>query len=235
MGWANTVAGKGAPGEKRSLVDAAYAALKQAIRTTVLAPGYQGSEQEIAIRLGMSRTPVHEAIIRLQEEGLVRVLSKRGVLICPLAPDDIREIYEVIIAVESMAAELLAGFERPERIAIAQALDEATRAMDDALAQNNLQDWAEADDRFHQIMLTRCGNGRLSRIAQTVMDQAHRARMVTLKLRSRPVRSIAAHRAIIAAIRAGDPVKAHTRARAHRVAARDELLPLLQSIGLRQL
>ena len=96
-----------------SLVDEAYAALKQAIRNTDFPPGYQGSEQEIAVRLGMSRTPVHEAIIRLQEDGLVRVLSKRGVLICPLAPHDIREIYEVVIAVDSMAAELLAASEKP--------------------------------------------------------------------------------------------------------------------------
>ena len=60
-------------GAKRgSLVDEAYAALKQAIRETDFPPGYQGSEQEIAVRLGMSRTPVHEAIIRLQEDGLVR-------------------------------------------------------------------------------------------------------------------------------------------------------------------
>src|SRR5215213_5788605 len=84
-----------------SLVEGAYEALKEAIRNNVFAPGYQGSEQEIASRLGMRRTPVHEAIIRLQEDGLVRVLSKRGVTVCPLAPEDIREIYEVIIAIEA--------------------------------------------------------------------------------------------------------------------------------------
>ena len=61
------------------------------------------------MRLGMSRTPVHEAIIRLQEDGLVRVLSKRGVMVCPLAPEDVRELYDVLIAIESMAAELLAA------------------------------------------------------------------------------------------------------------------------------
>ena len=61
-------------GQRPSLVDGAYDALKGAIRNNVFAPGYQGSEQEIASQLGMSRTPVHEAIIRLQEEGLVRVL-----------------------------------------------------------------------------------------------------------------------------------------------------------------
>jgi DNA-binding GntR family transcriptional regulator len=223
-------------GAKRgSLVDEAYAALKQAIRDTVFAPGYQGSEQEIAVRLGMSRTPVHEAIIRLQEDGLVRVLSKRGVLICPLAPQDIREIYEVVIAVESMAAELLAALPDASRAAVADELEAATAAMDAALAQGDLPGWAEADDRFHRLLVERCGNGRLRRIAQTVTDQAHRARMLTLRLRARPVDSAQAHRLIVAAVRVGDAGEAHRYARAHRVAARDEIVPLIEHIGLRQL
>ena len=172
-----------------SRVDEAYGALKDAIRNTVFPPGYQGSEQEIAVRLGMSRTPVHEAIIRLQEDGLVRVLSKRGVLICPLAPDDIREIYEVIIAVESMAAELLAALPEGQRMDAANELESATEAMERGLANDDLRGWAEADDSFHRILVERCGNGRLRRIAQTVTDQAHRARMLTLRLRERPTRS----------------------------------------------
>jgi DNA-binding GntR family transcriptional regulator len=65
----------------------------------------------------MSRTPVHEAVIRLQEEGLVRVLTRRGVLICTVSPDDMREIYAVIIALETMAAELLAGQPEVDRAA----------------------------------------------------------------------------------------------------------------------
>jgi DNA-binding GntR family transcriptional regulator len=223
-------------GAKRgSLVDEAYAALKQAIRDTVFAPGYQGSEQEIAVRLGMSRTPVHEAIIRLQEDGLVRVLSKRGVLICPLAPQDIREIYEVVIAVESMAAELLAALPDATRAAVADELEAASAAMDETLAQGDLPGWAEADELFHRLLVERCGNGRLRRIAQTVTDQAHRARMLTLRLRARPVDSAQAHRLIIAAVRAGDAGEAHRYARAHRVAARDEIVPLIEHIGLRQL
>ena len=87
-----------------SLVEAAYRALKAAIRENVFPPGHQAAEPEIAEQLGMSRTPVHEAIIRLQEEGLVQVLPRRGVLVCPISADDIREIYDVLIAVEGMAA-----------------------------------------------------------------------------------------------------------------------------------
>src|SRR3712207_1973227 len=85
--------------EAPSLVDEAYQALKTAIRDNVFPPGHQAAEPEIARQLGMSRTPVHEAIIRLQEEGLVQVLPRRGVLICPVSADDIREIYDVLIEI----------------------------------------------------------------------------------------------------------------------------------------
>src|SRR3954451_14413841 len=101
-----------ASSKRPTLVDDAYQALKAAIRNNVFAPGYQGSEQEIANQLRMSRTPVHEAIIRLQEEGLVRVLPRRGVMVCPISPYDMREIYGVIIALETASSELLA--EKPE-------------------------------------------------------------------------------------------------------------------------
>src|SRR3954464_10322053 len=104
------------PNRKPSLVDDAYAALKEAIRENMFPPGYQGSEQEIATRLGMSRTPVHEAVIRLQEEGLGRVMTRRGVQVCPVSPEDMREIYDVIIALEAVAAELLAGRPQADRV-----------------------------------------------------------------------------------------------------------------------
>jgi DNA-binding GntR family transcriptional regulator len=223
------------PERKPSLVEDAYRALKDAIRNNVFPPGYQGSEQEIALRLGMSRTPVHEAIIRLQEDGLVRVLSKRGVTVCPLAPEDIREIYEVIIAIEAMAAELLATLPDGERHLVADELEEATSDMEQALRDDDLLAWAAADDLFHRILVERCGNSRIRRIAQTVTDQAHRARMLTLKLRSRPNGSVAAHRDLITAIRNGKAAEAHQQARQHRIGARDELVPLIVSVGIKHL
>jgi DNA-binding GntR family transcriptional regulator len=229
------VRAKQEPEKKPSLVEDAYKALKDAIRNNVFPPGYQGSEQEIALRLGMSRTPVHEAIIRLQEDGLVRVLSKRGVTVCPLAPEDIREIYEVIIAIEAMAAELLAALPDEERHLVADQLEDATSGMEQALRDDDLLAWAAADDLFHRILVERCGNSRIRRIAQTVTDQAHRARMLTLKLRSRPTGSVAAHRDIIAAIRKGKAAEAHQQARQHRIGARDELVPLIVSVGIKHL
>src|SRR3954467_1437813 len=132
------------PNRKPSLVDDAYGALKEAIRENMFPPGCQGSEQEIASRLGMSRTPVHEAIIRLQEEGLVRVLARRGVVVSPIAPEDMAEIYDVIIALESMAAELLAGLPADERSRIAAARTAATTSMEEALSRDDMVAWARA-------------------------------------------------------------------------------------------
>src|SRR3954452_14063216 len=134
-----------------SLVGDAYDALKQAIRENAFPPGYQGSEQEIAAQLKMSRTTVHEAIIRLQEEGMVIVLSRRGVLVCSISPDDMREIYEAIIVLEGGAAELLAEKPKDVRGPIADELDGANVQMETALGADDLVAWARADERFHQL------------------------------------------------------------------------------------
>jgi DNA-binding GntR family transcriptional regulator len=95
--------------------------------------------------------------------------------------------------------------------------------------------WANADDRFHRLLVERCGNSRIRRMTQTVADQSHRTRMLTLKLRPKPTNSVAEHRRIAAAIREGSAVGAHDCARRHRVRARDELIPLLIESGIRHL
>jgi len=224
-----------AQAEAPSLVDEAYQALRAAIRDNVFPPGHQAAEPEIARQLGMSRTPVHEAIIRLQEEGLVQVLPRRGILICPISAEDIREIYDVLIAVEGMAAALLAGSSREIARSAAEALERETAEMEQALEREKLLDWAAADERFHQLLTERCGNRRLARVAATVRDQSHRARLFTLRLRPLPTASAAEHRRITDAVRIGDVAEAETAARAHRVRARDALLPLLAQYGMRNL
>ena len=224
-----------APPAKASLVENAYDALKSAIRDNVFPPGYQGSEQEIATQLGMSRTPVHEAVIRLQEEGLLRVLPRRGVLVSAISPDDMREIYEVIIALECASAELIAAMPPELRAPIAEELAAVNAAMEAALADDKLVAWAEADGRFHQLLVERSGNRRLARMFHTIMDQSHRARMLTLRLRPKPAGSVRDHAAILRAIRKGDAETAREQTKAHRVRARDQLLPLLRQLGMNHL
>lgn len=219
------------PPPKASLVDNAYAALKSAILDNTFPPGYQAAEIDVAGQLGMSRTPVHEAVIRLQEEGLVELLPRKGVLVREISARDIREIYELTIALEGMAAEVLAL--QPASTAkksILSRLEAETRAMETALKKNDLDTWAAADDRFHQALTSECGNGRLSRVASTIRDQTHRTRLLTLRLRPLPKKSAVEHAAIVDAIRKGDASGASRNAASHRRRASQIMIPLLESL-----
>lgn len=218
--------------EPGSRVENAYAALKKAILDNIYPPGHFAAENEVAAQLGMSRTPVHEAAIRLQEEGLVEVLPRRGILVRAISHRDIREIYELTIALESMAAEVLAT--RSHSAGVKRTLgrlEAETKAMETALKKSDLDKWAAADDRFHELLTGECSNGRLSRMASTIRDQTHRARLLTLRLRPMPVKSAPEHRAIIEAIREGNPSAASRSAGAHRRRASEVMIPLLEKFS----
>lgn len=229
------------PGPRPRLVEAAYAAIKEAIRTGALPPGFQAAEAEIARRLGMSRTPVHEAMARLEEEGVVRILPKRGILVLSLSVDDVAEIYEMIAALEGAAAERLAAADAAVKAPVLAVLAAATAAMEAALAadadpetglEQGLDRWAEADAAFHHALVAGSGNRRLARAAATVTELLDRTRVLTVTLRPRPTPSAADHHAVIRAIRDGDAEAAGAAARGHRRRAAEGLLPLLARLSL---
>jgi len=212
---------------KASLVEDAYQALKASILDGTLPAGYQAVEQRIAEQLNMSRTPVHEAVIRLQHEGLVRVLPRRGVQVLPISAVDMVEVYQLLTAMEGMAAGLLA--EHPERSENpVRMMEDATNQMELALNAGDLRGWARADDQFHRLLVRECGNQRLGRIAATMADQAQRARTLTLSFRPVPQISVQEHRQMISAIRAGDIIGARTAAEQHRTRASGEILKALK-------
>ncbi|MFS8110340.1 GntR family transcriptional regulator [Rhizobium jaguaris] len=214
---------------KASLVEDAYQALKASILDGTLPAGYQAVEQRIAEQLKMSRTPVHEAVIRLQHEGLVRVLPRRGVQVLPISAADMIEVYQLLTAIEGMAAALLA--EHPERSEYPLwMMEDATNQMERTLNAGDLRGWARADDQFHRLLVGECGNQRLARIAATMADQAQRARTLTLSFRPIPELSVQEHRLMISAIRAGDIVGARAAAEQHRTRASSEILNAIERL-----
>ena len=215
---------------KPSLTDWAYREVKRRIMGNLFPPGLQILEQDLAERLGMSRTPVREALIRLEQEGLVEITPRRGMRVVPIAADDMREIYDVLTCLESRAAERLAQ-RRPARAEL-RPLIEATEAMDRALAAGDLEAWAEADESFHRLLLEASGNRRLAGMALGVFDLAHRARMVTLRMRPLPRQSSRDHRAVIEAILEGDARRAHALHAAHRREAMELLVGILERYKL---
>lgn len=223
-----------APARKRgSRVETAYAEVRRRILGNVYPPNARVLEQDLAADLGMSRTPVREALIRLEQEGLIEILPRHGMRIVPIALDDLREIYDVLTCLEAHAAATLAA-RRPGAGEI-RPLAEAVEAMERALTVPDLDAWAAADARFHRRLVELTGNRRLMALAATVADQAHRARMTTLRLRPLPTRSNLDHSAVVAAIRAGDAERAGAVQRRHREAAMAMLTRILQEHRLTRL
>ena len=211
---------------KTSLVDDAYERLKAEILENRMPPGFQGTEPEIALRLGMSRTPVREALLKLESDGLVELVPRRGARVLPISLDDMREIYSILSTLESEAAACLAKQEPSLEMLVD--LEKATKDMEKALLQDDLDAWAEADERFHRKLLVLSGNKRLNNIVGTMFDQGHRVRMMTLRLRKRPDKSTKEHRKILEHIISGDPDKARRACRKHRERAAKELLTIIE-------
>jgi DNA-binding GntR family transcriptional regulator len=219
-------------GEKlvRGLVEQAYRAIRQRILDNVYPPGYRALELEFADDLKISRTPVREALQRLQAEGLVEIIPRHGARVLPVSPDDMREIYQMLIALEPMAAEIVARKRlSPQEL---QPLIDASKEMNAALRSNDLDAWAQADDRFHRYIVEMSGNRLLVATVQKIWDRAHRARMVTLRLRPKPVNSTREHNAIVDAIRAGDAELTARLFRAHRERGSNELMSILEKARL---
>ncbi|MGG5822531.1 GntR family transcriptional regulator [Falsiroseomonas sp. HW251] len=222
----------GQPGRARpgTAADVAYGRLKAMILDNALPPGTQRLEAELALELGISRTPVREAMLRLEQDGLVSITPRHGMRVLPIALADIRDIYEVLTSLEPTAAEALARRQLP-----AEQLRPLHRACDDmaaAVAAGDRAAWAEADEAFHRGLVELCGNRRLAGMVMQVWDQSHRVRMVTLNLRPLPQASTAEHRAIMTAIAAGDGDGARELYRIHRRRGGMELISLVERSGL---
>ena len=124
------VAGRAAaPPGRASRVADAYHAIRRRILDNVYPPGHQALEGALAAELGISRTPVREALIRLAHEGLVEVVPRHGMRVLPVSPDDMREIYAVLAALESAAAEALA-LRRPSDAELQPLVDAIARLAD---------------------------------------------------------------------------------------------------------
>lgn len=220
---------------RTNAADGAHAAIRRKILDAEWAPGASVLEGAIALELGLSRTPVREALVRLEKEGLVEIVPRHGMRISALSPADMREIYQVLTSLEPTAVELLA--ERKPSPAVLAPLYAACDAMARSLRgpKPDLRAWAAADEDFHAGLARLCGNGRLAAMIMTVWDQAHRARMFTLSLRPLPRKSTEEHRAVLEAIAAGDAQRAAGLYAAHRRRGGAELMAIIEKHGIRQL
>lgn len=215
---------------KSTRVDNAYERLKSEILKGDLPPGFQAPEPDIALRLGMSRTPVREALIRLEAEGLVGLVPRRGAKVLPISGKDICEIYQILSALEALAARTAAS---GDRSAVAfDGIEDLLDRSDAALAKGDIETWAGLDDRFHRWVADVSGNDRLEAEIHGFLDQVYRANNVLLRLNKAPASNAADHRRLVEAVRAGDEEAAAEIARVHRLTGLARMKVLLESCGL---
>jgi DNA-binding GntR family transcriptional regulator len=213
-----------------SMAQLAYRHIKHLIVSDRAAAGTTINEQKVAHELGISRTPVREALQRLQHEAYVSIAPRRGVFVLPISLEDMREIYDLLTALEVFAAGSLANQHPAETM-----LKPIRRAIADMRATVDSEDlslWADADERFHRSLFELCGNRRIAEEGIAYWDRIRRAHRVALRLRPRPHRSTQAHAELVDLIAAGDAegaVRCHLSQRLRSVA---ELTAAVKRVGL---
>ncbi|WP_108659181.1 GntR family transcriptional regulator [Acuticoccus kandeliae] len=217
----------------RTRAETAYEAIKQRVLDNEFGAGTYFLEQELADLLKMSRTPVREALIRLENEGFVEIRPRHGMRVLPVSPEDMREIYAILTVLEAeVAAEIATrGLTKDE----AALLWSATNEMTAALEEDDLPRWARADAAFHRDLIMMSANRRQRQVVLQFWDQSHRVRMLTLKLRPKPVDSTEEHIKLVDAMVKKQPEIARALHRAHRQEAGAMLLRILAEHNLTQL
>ncbi len=202
----------------------AYTALESAILTGELKPRERLVEQELAARLGMSRTPIREALRRLEERGLVRILPHRGGVVADVSPVDIENIYAVRCHVESLAARLAAERISPRTIEQVGDLEAAQSCLS---AGRNVRALMHANDAFHDTIYGAAGNACLLEVIQQLRRQVHPVRFSAWSQPERIMRSLAEHREMVEVLRRQDGTGLAELTKRHLAVAKDVYLASL--------
>lgn len=171
-----------------------------------LAPGAAIGEADLCAALGMSRTPLREALKLLAAEGLVDMQAHRSARVAPLRAEQTDELFEAMAGIERLAAELAARRAGAGRLA-------GLRALQDRIERHHgrgeLAEYSALNQRIHQDIVAASGNAVLAAAHATLLARAERARRYALTASStRWAESVDEHRTILAALEAGDPERA---------------------------
>lgn len=200
-----------------------YERLRDEIVSGALRPGEQLVEARIAGDLGVSKTPVREALIRLQRDGLVEIEPYRGARVLQPSAEDVHEVLELRLLLECRIARDLAERRPPD---VLRALERSVAASREALAAGETQRLLDSLTEFSDLMADACGNSRMAKLLVDLRSVLLLIGSTSLRAPGREARSISEHEAILAAIRAGDADAAERTTAAHiRSIEHDSLEP----------
>ena len=176
------------------LRDVVFNTLRQAILKGELKPGERLMEIALAERLGVSRTPIREAMRKLEQEGLVVMIPRRGAQVANITEKDLNDVLEVRIALENVAIEKACARMSEEEMS---RLWLAAKEFEHTITEGNLVKLAEADVAFHEIIYQASDNKRLIQVLNNMREQIYRYRVEYLKDENAYPTLIQEHRKIL--------------------------------------
>lgn len=196
----------------RSSKEKAYRLIKQSIITRAFAPGQFLSENELSRSLGVSRTPIREALQALEVEGFVTLIPHRGAQVAEISLKDLDEVYELRLVLERLAGQKL--IERGNEICLQQMTDLLAAQVE--LAQSNKSvEFIAADREFHLALMRAAGNERLYRFYDSLRDHLLRLGLEAIQTPGRMAQVLDEHQAILAGLKAASYPKFNEAITAH--------------------
>lgn len=154
----------------KSLKEQVYEYLREQMRKGAILPGSVIDMEETSSKLGVSKTPLRDALLQLEMEDFVSILPRRKVVVKELTEDNIRCYYEIIGALESIAMLKASAMFKPEDVS---RLQELNQSMKEAIDDNNFDSYYERNLEFHNIYLNLCGNPSLTRIVNNLKKRLY--------------------------------------------------------------
>ena len=164
--------------EYMPLRDVVFYTLRQAILKGEMAPGERLMEIQLAKKLGVSRTPIREAIRKLELEGLVIMIPRKGAEVAGITEKALRDVLEVRRSMEELAMELAVARMQEKDI---KALEAARIEFREALSSSDMIRIAQADEKFHDVIYAGTYNDKLVQILNNLRDQIYRYRLEYIK------------------------------------------------------
>lgn len=208
------------------LRDMVFDVLMNAIMKGQLSPGERLLEVQLAEDMGVSRTPVREAIRRLELEGFVIMVPRKGAYVAGLSVNDVECVYEIRIALESLAVRLAASRMTDEDY---QLLDDLAERMTATWQEGNVEQWVALDAQFHELLYKFSRNERLVQMMNNIMEQLSRYRIISLADMSVRKNSLSEHHDLIEALRRHDSAAAEIAAAKHIENTKRSLIHMLEA------
>lgn len=193
------------PQRPMDLTEWAYNSIKQLILNNTLTADSQIHIDEMAAKFNISRTPVREALMQLQNKGLVRIVPHVGCFVCGVTREEFCEVFELRAVIETYAARRAAETMTEEQL---QLWVEHVNKSEAAVRQGNLQEFNVLETIIHDSLIVNLQNRRILDVMDMVADNIYRERMIAMGSMDNVERSLEEHRLVVEAIVKRDPDEA---------------------------